>query len=62
MKTCNSLYQYGVGVYSNKHFMITSKEETRYDYKLNTDGTEIIVIKDHELIGPSILFWWEHLE
>ena len=62
MKTCNSLYQYRLGVYSNKHFMITSKEETRYDYKLNNSFVEIPVREDHELIGPSILFWWEHLE
>lgn len=57
MKTCNSFYWYECGVYSNKHFIITSK----YDYKLNT-STEITVREDHELIGPSTLFWWEHLE
>ena len=62
MKTCNSLYQYRAGVYSNKHFMITSKEETRYDYKLNNNFVVIPVREDHELIGPSTLFWWEHLE
>ena len=62
MKTCNSLYQYRAGVYSNKHFMITSKEETRYDYKLNNNFVVIPVREYHELIGPSILFWWEHLE
>lgn len=62
MKTCNSLYQYRAGVISNKHFMITSKGGTRYDYELGTFGTEIPVREDHELIGPSTLFWWKHLE